>query len=109
MNTSNQHTQSQFDRENAYLRAEKRIKMLKGFYWHLFWYLVINIFLLVMLAINVKNFDLWRAENFSTAFFWGIGLGFHALGVFGGNLLFSKDWEARVIQKYQDKENKRWE
>ncbi|MCK5638887.1 MAG: 2TM domain-containing protein, partial [Flavobacteriaceae bacterium] len=41
---------------------------------------------------------------FTTAFFWGIGLMFHAYGVFGKNLLFSKDWEERKIKEIIEKD-----
>jgi hypothetical protein len=37
-------------------------------------------------------------------FGWGIGVGFHALGVFGPNLLFGKDWEDRKIKELMDKD-----
>jgi len=40
----------------------------------------------------------------STAFFWGIGLAFHAYGVFGKHLLFSKDWEERKIKEFMEKD-----
>ena len=31
--------------EERYARAQKKIKEIKGFYWHLFWYLAVNIFI----------------------------------------------------------------
>ncbi|WP_242093182.1 2TM domain-containing protein [Aestuariivivens sediminicola] len=96
-----------YHREDAYLRAEKRMKSLKGFYWHAFWYVVINIFLIAF--IGSKNENFWSFGTFSTAIFWGIGLGFHALGVFGKNIIFSKSWEERKIKDYLDKDKRRWE
>jgi len=51
----------------------------------------------------------WSFQVFSTAFFWGIGLFFHFLSVFGSNFLFSKNWEERQIKKYMDDDNKHWE
>ena len=92
-------------REDAYLRAEKRLKAIKGFYWHAFWYLIINIFLIVFIGIKSSHF--WSFGTFSTAVFWGIGLGFHALGVFGKNLFFSKSWEDRKIKEYMEKDKNR--
>jgi len=96
-----------FEREDAYLRAERRVKQLKGFYGHLFWYLAVNVFIIVMVVVN--GGELWQFGTFSTAFFWGIGIAFHALGVFGKNLIFSKSWEERKIQEYMDKDKKTWE
>lgn len=93
-------------KEQAYARAKKRVKELKGFYWHAFWYLVVNIFII---SINVSNTnDFWHFGTYSTALFWGIGLAFHALGVFGKNLLFSKSWEERKIKEYLDKDKTQW-
>ena len=93
----------------AYLRAQKRLKEIKGFYWHTFWYAAVNIFLIIVIAIKQGDGNIWHFETFSTAFFWGIGLGFHALSVFGKNLFFSKSWEERKINEYMDKDKKRWE
>jgi|SRR5690606_533653 hypothetical protein len=97
----------QYKKEDAYLRAEKRLKELKGFYWHAFWYVVVNVFIFGMVIVNGGEFMYFG--TFSTAFFWGIGLGFHAIGVFGKNRLFSKSWEERKIQEYMDKDKKTWE
>ena len=94
-------------REDAYIRAEKKLKELKGFYWHAFWYVVVNIFLIFIIGGNSDDF--WNFGTFSTAIFWGIGLAFHAMGVFGKNIFFSKSWEERKIQQYMDKDKKRWE
>lgn len=93
----------QYRKEDAYLRAQKRLKELKGFYGHAFWYVVINIFIIVMIAYNSKG-SLWNFGTFSTAFFWGIGLAFHALSVFSKSLFFSKSWEDRKIREYLEKE-----
>lgn len=93
-------------KEQAYVRAKKRVKELKGFYWHTFWYVVVNIFIVCMIVYN--GGELWHFGTFSTALFWGIGLGFHALSVFGKNALFNKKWEARKIQEYMDKEKNQW-
>ena len=96
-----------YKKEEAYLRAQKRLKEIKGFYWHAFWYVAVNIFLIVLVASNA-NGNIWHFGTFSTPLFWGIGLGFHALGVFGKNLFFSKSWEDRKIQEYMDKDKNNW-
>ena len=97
-----------FEKEDAYLRAEKRLKALKGFYSHAFFYVVINLFLIGMVAFNSGG-DFWNFGTFSTAFFWGIGLAFHAMGVFSKNALFSKSWEERKIQEYINSDQNKWE
>ncbi|PKQ46015.1 2TM domain-containing protein [Confluentibacter flavum] len=96
-----------YKKEDAYIRAEKRLKELKGFYWHAFWYVVVNLFLIGMVVVN--GGDLWHFGTFSTALFWGIGLGFHALSIFGKNMMFSKNWEDRKVQEFMDKDKKNWE
>ena len=102
--------QERYLREEAYLKAQNKVKRIMGFYRHLLVYILVNIFLIVL--ISSKNDDpFFSFETFSTAFFWGLGLGFHALGVFGPDLVFGKSWEDRMMKKYMDKEkeNKRWE
>ena len=95
--------QKDFSEEDRYLRAKKRVKQIEGFYWHFFWYMVVNIFILVMIYRgNKENF--WQFGHFSTAFFWGIGLVAYWAGVFGKHIIFSKDWEERKIREYMDKD-----
>ena len=107
---NNTYSQNEFQREEAYLRAEKRLKELKGFYAHLFWYLAVNIFILISsLVINSQYFNVGHYNSYSTAIFWGIGIGFHALGVFGKNLVFSKSWEERKTQEFIEKDRQNWE
>ncbi|MDG1728806.1 MAG: 2TM domain-containing protein [Algibacter sp.] len=93
-------------KEQAYVRAKKRVKELKGFYWHAFWYVAVNIFIVFMIVSN--GGDLFHFGTYSTALFWGIGLGFHALGVFGKNVLFNKSWEERKIKEYMDNDKEQW-
>ena len=92
--------------EERYIRAQKKVKQIKGFYWHLFWYLVVNIFLLGVIYKNLGSDDnFFEFGHFSTVFFWGIGLFFHWLGVFGKNIVFSKDWEERKIREFMKNDN----
>lgn len=98
-----------FFEEERYARAQKRVKKIKGFYMHLFWYLVVNIFLLAMIYKNLDSVDdLFQWQHFSTPFFWGIGLVFHWIGVFGRNIVFSKDWEDRKINEFMDNDKNKY-
>ncbi|MFH6604310.1 2TM domain-containing protein [Maribacter algicola] len=105
------------------VRAQKRVDAIKKFHRHLKVYLVIN---LLLLFANYRAFDFLTDKGVNdTGFFdwfqwhvvstpalWGIGLLVHAVYVFrfGARPLkelkprFLKDWEARQIQKYIDKE-----
>jgi len=106
----NSHSKQNFEKEEAYLRAKKKLEKLKGFYWHLVSYMAVNTFLMIVIASNLdKGESFWNYGTFSVAFFWGIGLAFHALGVFGPDLMFGKQWEQRKIQEYMDKDKQRWE
>jgi len=94
--------------EDSYLEAKKRVKKIKGFYWHLFWYIVVNGYLLVNVLFGLGN-DLdavFQFHNFSTPFYWGIGLAFHWFGVFGKRSIFSKEWEERKIKELMDKDTR---
>ena len=97
--------------EINYQQALKRVKRIKGFYTHLIVYIVINLMLLI---VNYKNSEVgenfWRWQNFTTVFFWGIGLFGHALSVFLPTLFLGKDWEEKKIKELMEKEkNNRWE
>jgi len=105
---TNETPQQRFLREEAYLKAQNRVKKVVGFYRHLMVYVLVNLFLIAIIAVNDWG-SFGSFGTFSTAIFWGIGLAFHAVGVFGPNLVFGKNWENRMIKKYMDKENKRWE
>lgn len=99
-------SKDQYYREEAYLRAQRKVKKLVGFYWHAASYLVVNMFILgILLASGVS---LWSFATWSTAFFWGIGLGFHALSVWGPSFLFSRNWEDRKIREFMDKDERNW-
>ena len=95
--------ENEYLEEKRYIRAQKKLKDIKGFYWHLFWYLAVNIFLWVMIIVNLENWmNIFQYQHFYTAFFWGIGLFFHWFGVFGKGLAFTRDWEERKIKEYMD-------
>lgn len=97
--------ENQFQKDERYFAAQKRVKTIKGFYIHFTAYIVVNTFLCIQIYLNSKN-DFWRWESFATAFFWGIGLLAHATSVFGSNLLFGNKWEERKINEFMEKENK---
>ncbi|HEX9979278.1 MAG TPA: 2TM domain-containing protein [Flavobacterium sp.] len=92
-------------------RARRRIKSIAGFYKHLIIYLVVNSILL-----SLKYFqrdpgeDFMEFNTFSMAFFWGIGVIFHAFGVFTENLFFGREWEDRKMRELMEKEKRqKWE
>ena len=96
--------------EERYLRAQKSVKKIKGFYWHLFWYLMVN----VWMTLQIVNFEIFTENGlnemlfnfgiYSTWLFWGIGVFFHGFHVFGKRMTFSKDWEERKMKEFMDKD-----
>ena len=94
---------SDYRREDAYIRAKKRVESIKGFYWHLAVYVVINIFIVSVIVSN-SDVSVFSFEALATPLFWGIGLLFHFLGVFGSNILFGSNWEQRKIKEFMDKD-----
>ena len=93
-------------------RAKKQVSEIKGFYIHATIYVVVNVLLLLM-AMNLFSggFRLHMPSwgHFTTPFFWGIGLFFHYLKVFGRRLSFLKKWEDRKIQEYLEREERDFE
>jgi ABC-type multidrug transport system fused ATPase/permease subunit len=100
-----------FIQEQEYIKAKKKVKKIKGFYIHLIVYILVNIFISGIIVFGLTESGDTFSEalsNFgvySTWFFWGIGLFFHWMGVFGFGSIISKDWEERKIKELMDKEN----
>ncbi|MFV0248966.1 MAG: 2TM domain-containing protein [Tenacibaculum sp.] len=99
-NTNNQH----------YLLAKKRVEKIKGFYWHLLIYIFANTIISLAMAFdliieNKKAFIevILNFKVYSFWFFWGIGLFFHFLKVYGTKIFFSKTWEKRKIKEIINK------
>jgi sensor histidine kinase YesM len=93
-----------YNEQDAYYKAKKRVEEIKGFYSNLLSYCIVIPFLIF---INYRT-----SWNFQWFWFpmlgWGMGLTFHAFGVFG----YGKSWEERKIQEILKKEessnNKTW-
>lgn len=100
-----------FTKEQRYIRAKKRVKAIKGFYIHLIVYVIVNIFISGIIIFGLLH-NGYNIENtwsnfgvYSTWLFWGIGMFFHWLGVFGFKSLgFGTDWEEKKIREMMEKE-----
>ncbi|KAF2516847.1 2TM domain-containing protein [Flavobacterium salilacus subsp. salilacus] len=101
------------EEQMRYDRAKKRVKAIKGFFMHLTAYILVNAFLLVLIWAGLKQGEaFFTFGHFSTAFFWGFGLLFHALGVFGANMFLGNNWEERKIKEMMQQEHdksQKWE
>ena len=88
--------------QHGYERAHARVQAIKGFYVHASAFVVVNI---ALFALNVLVGGGWWF--YWPLIGWGIGLGAHALGVFGfsgGGGPLGRDWEERKISEMMDKE-----
>ena len=106
--------ESNYAQEHSYMKAKKRVKAIKGFYVHLIVYVLVNIFLsgIIIFGLMQSGYSFYDAiTNFgvySTILFWGIGLFFHFMGVFGFKSLgLGKDWEEKKIKELLEKEDQR--
>lgn len=97
----NEFDQERFYKEEAYLRAKKKLDKLVGFYWHLAVYIIVNAFLIGVITYYSSQ-SFFSFGTWATAIFWGIGLLFHFLSVFGPGMLFGKNWEKRKIKEFMD-------
>ncbi len=94
-----------------YLKAKKRVEKIKGFYIHFGVYIAVNIFIsgIIIYGLTYEDDENYREafSNFgvySTWIFWGIGVVFHWMGVFGFSSMFGKNWQERKLKEILDKE-----
>lgn len=97
--------------QSIYLkRARRRVEVLKGFYSHLWVFLIVNLVLFVIRGSVLEfftntsaetNFLDWMGWNIlAVPFFWGIGLLYHAAKVFQYKFKFVKNWEEKQLRKF---------
>lgn len=85
-----------------YIKAQKRVKKIKGFYTHLSVYCVV---IPVIIFVNLKYEPHFHWFWFSVCG-WGTGLFIHWLTVFGFNLIgIGKNWEERKINEFMNEKN----
>jgi hypothetical protein len=106
--------ENNFLQEHSYIRAKKRVKDIKGFYIHLIVFIITNIFIsgIIIFGLMQSGYEFNQTlSNFgvySTWVFWGIGLFFHWLAVFGFKILgFGKEWEEKKIKELLEKEDEK--
>lgn len=101
-----------YNPDQRYNLAYKRVKRIKGFYVHALVYILVNLFIIASSykenLFGGRIFLSW--QTFSTPLFWGIGLFAHGMSVFGRNIFFGQNWEERKIQEFMDKgKSEKWE
>jgi hypothetical protein len=87
----------------AYERARRKVQQIKGLYVH------VSVYCIVIAGLFLINFFSTRGTwwFFWPALGWGIGLAFHAFGVYGTEALFGADWEERKLREILERERRR--
>lgn len=105
--------ENSYEEEKRIEKARKKVKEIMGFYKHLAAYVMVNILLLIIKAINLEPGEkFFTLSTFFLAGSWGIGLLAHGVSVFGKNFFLDKNWEERKIQEFIEKEKNstsKWE
>ncbi len=106
--------QTNYNEEQKYILAKKRVEKIKGFYIHLMVYIIVNIFLSTIIIyglISEEHYTFTKSIThigvYSTWFFWGIGIFFHWMGVFATKSFLGKNWEEKKIRKIMEEEQQR--
>ena len=92
--------ETNYQEEERYFQAKKRVEEIKGFYGNLIAYIVVNIGLMVINLLTSPEY-LWF---FWPMLGWGIGVLFHGMKVFNYMPFLGKEWEDKKIKEFMDKE-----
>lgn len=92
--------ENEFQEEERYYKARKKVEEIKGFYGNLTAYIVVNIGLLVLNLLTSPQY-LWF---FWPLLGWGIGVAIHGMIVFNYMPFLGKDWEEQKIKEFMEKE-----
>ena len=92
--------ETNYNEEERYYYARKKVNDIKGFYGNLIAYIVFNLFFLILNLLTSPS-HLWF---YWPLFGWGVGVLFHGMKVFGYSPFFGKDWEERKIKEFMEKE-----
>ncbi len=88
------------DEQARYQEAKKRVEEIKGFYFHLVTFLIINAVLIIINLLTSPEY-LWFIWPILG---WGVGLVIHGFSVFSG--LWGKSWEERKIKEIMEKDKR---
>ena len=97
--------------EQKYVIVRKRVEKISKFYKHLAVYVLVNTFLSIIFIVGDINDGMtfsdsfFRFKTFAIWIYWGAGIIFQALNIFGVNLFFNRNWEQRKINQYLEEQN----
>jgi len=96
-----------FNEDDRYYLAKKKVESIKGFYGNLVAYIIVNA-VLIFINLYTSPKHLWF---YWPLLWWGVGVLFHGLKVFEVFPSMGKDWEERKIKEFMEKEkenNNKW-
>lgn len=89
-----------YQEEQRYFQARKKVEEIKGFYGNLAAYVIVNIGLFILNMVTSPE-ELWF---FWPLLGWGIGVFFHGMKVFNYLPFLGKEWEEQKIKEFIEKE-----
>jgi fatty acid desaturase len=90
--------------DQEYRRAKRRVKAIKGFYVHVFVFVLVMAILLVVDVVQVANGGVWWVQW--PLLGWGAAIVVHAAVVFGLAGWMGPDWEEAKIKELMAKKPK---
>ena len=99
--------EKEFQEEERYYKARKKVEEIKGFYGNLTSYVVVNIGLMILNLVTSPEY-LWF---FWPLLGWGIGVAIHGMVVFNYMPFLGEVWEEQKIKEFMEKEkdqNSKW-
>jgi two-component system LytT family sensor kinase len=95
----NDHATTPASTDEAYQRARRKVKAIKGFYIHGITYcVVIGALILIDFLTGRHWWFVWPAIG------WGIGLAIHGFSVHGLDGVLGEDWEERKVKEMVERE-----
>ena len=88
------------DKQNIYLKAQKRVEDLKAFYGNLTVYIIVIVGVAILNLVTYPQ-HLWFLYP---AIGWGIGVVIHAMSVFNYMPFLGSNWEEKKIQELMNQE-----
>lgn len=89
-----------YNEDDKYLLAKKKVEKIKGFYGNLTAFLLVNVVLICINLYTSPN-HLWF---YWPLMWWGLGVVIHGLKTFEVLPCLGKDWEERKIKELMEKE-----
>lgn len=90
--------------------ASHRVKKLKGFYYHVAIFIVVNLIVFLAQYFRQSSVNVVEWSNFFPLIIWGVFLFFHAFDVYWSAIFLGRKWEENKIREIADKENaSKWE